>query len=157
MATPLSPVVILRASNFPTLLHLPCRNRFAIIGKSLMTSICSSRSVNVSKGGLCVKRFATPKFRGIDTQMDAIRSPRISDFLILCPLILLPRLHRLRGPGGFGDQDDLGAAELFVLASHWLTNRARILSETLIKRGQAQKPKQSYTSYCPNLGCINVR
>ena len=38
----------------------------------LMASICSSRSVNnVSKGGLCIKKFATPKFRDIDTSRGA--------------------------------------------------------------------------------------
>ena len=40
--------------------------------------------------------------------MDAIRSPRVSDFLILCrqsPLVLEPRFHRLRGPGGSGDEN----------------------------------------------------
>ena len=43
-----------------------------------------------------------------EEQMDAIRSPRISDFLILChqsPLVLMPRLHQLRGPGGSGDKN----------------------------------------------------
>ena len=43
-----------------------------------------------------------------EEQIDAIRSPRISDFLILCrqsPLVLVPRLHWLRGPGGSGDEN----------------------------------------------------
>ena len=42
-----------------------------------------------------------------EEQIDTIRSPRISEFLILCcqsPLVLMPRLHRLRGQvsGGGG-------------------------------------------------------
>ena len=40
--------------------------KFEILGL-LMASICASRSVNVSKGGLCVKMFSTLKFRDIDT------------------------------------------------------------------------------------------
>ena len=46
-----------------------------------------------------------------EEQINAIRSPRISDFLVLCresPLVLLvPRLHRLRGLGGSGDENEV--------------------------------------------------
>ena len=43
-----------------------------------------------------------------EKQIGAIGSPRISAFLILSrqsPLVLVPRLHRLRGPGGSGDEN----------------------------------------------------
>ena len=47
-----------------------------------------------------------------EEQMDTIKSPRISDFLILCrqsPLVLVLRLHRLRRPGGSGDENAFGS------------------------------------------------
>ena len=57
--------------------------------------------------GLQHLNLETLKLR--EEQVDAIGSPRISDFLILCrqsPLVLVPRLHRSRGPGGSGDEND---------------------------------------------------
>ena len=50
-----------------------------------------------------------------EEQIDATRSPTITDFLILCrqsPLVLVRRLHRSRRPGGSGDEN--GDADLSV-------------------------------------------
>ena len=85
--------------------------KFEILGL-LMASICSSRSVYVSKCRCCKPFNTQSSFRNQLTlreeQIDALRCPRISDVLILwrqSPLVLVPRLHRLRGPGGSGEED----------------------------------------------------
>ena len=60
----------------------------------LMASICSSRSVNVSKGGLRVKRFATPKFRDIDSISKVVTGLRDSHVRVLAVFrVLLSRVY----------------------------------------------------------------